>query len=108
MNAPIAAPTFETLLYEKKSGIAIRDAQSPKVLNALSRRTWEDLRAAFEDARRRGVRGVVLTGADKAFIAGRRHHSESRTSRPSKPRAERLRPGVLDLTENLGSRSSPR
>jgi len=44
----------------------------PKVLNALNQRTWQDLRAAFEDARDDAtVRGIILTGAgDKAFIAG--------------------------------------
>ena len=44
----------------------------PKVLNALNAATWQDLRAAFEDAQDDpAVRGVILTGAgDKAFIAG--------------------------------------
>src|SRR3954466_6724820 len=72
MNAPIAAPTFETLLYEKQGGIAYVTLNRPKVLNALNQRTWEDLKAAFEDARDDAdVRGVILTGAgDKAFIAG--------------------------------------
>jgi len=42
------------------------------VLNALNQRAWQDLRAAFEDARDDAtVRGVILTGrATKAFIAG--------------------------------------
>src|SRR5437867_13266606 len=64
--------TLENVLYEKKGAIAYVTLNRPKVLNALNRRTWEDLRAAFEDARDdTAVRGVILTGAgDKAFIAG--------------------------------------
>src|SRR5881392_2424781 len=64
--------TLENVLYEKKGAIAYVTLNRPKVLNALNRRTWEDLRTAFEDARDdAAVRGVILTGAgDKAFIAG--------------------------------------
>src|SRR3954464_13892291 len=64
--------TFATILYEKKGAIAYVTLNRPKVMNALSHDTWEDLDAAFEDARHDdAVRGVILTGAgDKAFIAG--------------------------------------
>ena len=55
MNVPITAPAFETLGYEKTGGIAYVTLNRPKVLNALSRRTWEDLRAAFEDARHKAA-----------------------------------------------------
>ena len=72
MNSPAAAPALENVLYEKRDGIAYVTLNRPKVLNALNQRTWQDLRAAFEDARDDAtVRGVILTGAgDKAFIAG--------------------------------------
>src|SRR6266850_1553321 len=69
----MSSPTsLENVLYEKKGAIAYVTLNRPKVLNALNRRTWEDLRTAFEDARDdTAVRGVILTGAgDKAFIAG--------------------------------------
>jgi enoyl-CoA hydratase len=38
----------------------------------LNQKTWQNLRAAFEDARDDiAIRGAILTGAgDKAFIAG--------------------------------------
>ena len=42
---------LENLLYEKKGAIAYVTLNRPKVLNALNQRTWEDLRAAFEDGR---------------------------------------------------------
>src|SRR5947199_9802356 len=72
MSSPATASTFETLLYEKKAGIAYVTLNRPKVLNALNQRTWEELRTVFEDARAdESVRGVIVTGSgDKAFIAG--------------------------------------
>ena len=72
MNTTATELNLETILYAKKAAIAYVTLNRPKVLNALSRRTWEDLKAAFEDAKDDiAVRGVILSGAgDKAFIAG--------------------------------------
>src|SRR5216683_7320841 len=72
MSTPAGALTLENVLYEKKGAIAYVTLNRPKVLNALNRRTWEDLQTAFEDVREdSAIRGVILTGAgDKAFIAG--------------------------------------
>src|SRR5499433_1641081 len=63
---------FENLLYEKRDGIAFVTFNRPKVLNALNRRTVEELRDALLDARDdAAVRVVILTGAgEKAFVAG--------------------------------------
>ena len=62
--------TFENVLYEKKGAIAYVAVNRPKVLNALNQKTWENLRAAFEDARDDiAIRGAILTGAgDKASL----------------------------------------
>src|SRR5580692_6552754 len=70
--SPIAALSFETVLYKKKGAIAYVTMNRPKVLNALNKRAIADLKAAFEDARDdTEVHGVIFTGAgDKAFIAG--------------------------------------
>ena len=70
--APAAAAlTLANVLYEKKDAIAYVTVNRPKVLNALNTPTWRDLRTAFEDAQNDAtVRGVILTGAGKAFIAG--------------------------------------
>ena len=72
MNTTTTELNLETILYAKKGPIAYVTLNRPKVLNALNKRTWEDLKAAFEDAQDdAAVRGVILTGAgDKAFIAG--------------------------------------
>ena len=99
-----AAPTLENLLYEKKGGIAYVTLNRPKVLNALNKATWEDLRAAFEDARDDAeVRGVILTGAgDKAFIAGADIGELARVTAVEAEESSSYGQGVLNLVENLG------
>src|ERR1700676_842842 len=63
---------YENLLYEKKDGIAYVTLNRPKVLNALNRKTVEELHHALLDARGDdSVRVLILTGAgEKAFVAG--------------------------------------
>lgn len=63
---------FENLLYEKKDGIARITFNRPKVLNALNRKTVEELQQALLDARDdQSVRALILTGAgEKSFVAG--------------------------------------
>src|SRR5260221_13416226 len=63
---------YENLIYEKKDGIAWITFNRPKVLNALNRKTVEELREALTDARDdASVRVLILTGAgEKAFVAG--------------------------------------
>src|SRR2546421_119276 len=63
---------YENILYEKKDGIAYITFNRPKVLNALNRKTVEELRHALLDARDdSAVRVLILTGAgEKAFVAG--------------------------------------
>jgi enoyl-CoA hydratase len=63
---------YENLLYEKKDQIGYVTFNRPKVLNALNRKTMEELGALLarvrEDAE---VRVLILTGAgEKAFVAG--------------------------------------
>ena len=63
---------YENLLYEKRDRIGFITFNRPKVLNALNRKTMEELRdiliAAREDDE---VRVLILTGAgEKSFVAG--------------------------------------
>ena len=104
MSSPATAPALETVLYEKKDGIAYVTLNRPKVLNALNQRTWQDLRAAFEDARDDAtVRGIILTGAgDKAFIAGADISEIAHITAVDAERSSRYGQDVLDLIENLG------
>jgi len=64
--------SYENILYDKKDGIATITFNRPKVLNALNRKTVEELRSALLDARDDAeVRVLILTGAgEKAFVAG--------------------------------------
>lgn len=64
--------SFDNLLLEKRDGVGIVTVNRPDKLNALNRKTMEELDAAFTalgaDAE---VRGVILTGSgEKAFVAG--------------------------------------
>jgi len=104
MNSPAAAPALENVLYEKKDGIAYVTLNRPKVLNALNQRTWQDVRAAFEDARDDAtVRGIILTGAgDKAFIAGADISEIAHITAIDAERSSRYGQDVLTLIETLG------
>jgi enoyl-CoA hydratase len=72
MNATEVSISFENISYEVKGSIAYITMNRPKVMNALNRKTVEELNAAFHTAKGDAtVKGVILTGAgEKAFIAG--------------------------------------
>jgi enoyl-CoA hydratase len=63
---------YENILFEKRDGIAYITFNRPKVLNALNRKTIEELRDALLDARDdSSVRVLIVTGAgEKSFVAG--------------------------------------
>ncbi|HEY0104976.1 MAG TPA: enoyl-CoA hydratase-related protein [Rhizomicrobium sp.] len=99
----MAALTLDNVLYETKGAIAYVTLNRPQVMNALNTPTWKDMRAAFEAARDDdAVRGVVLTGAGKAFIAGADIGELAKVSAFEAEQASRIGQGVLDLVENLG------
>ena len=95
---------LENVLYEEKGPIAYVTLNRPKVLNALNQKTWEDLRAAFEDARDEAtIRGVILTGAgDKAFIAGADISELAQVTAVEAEKSSSYGQEVLNLVENLG------
>src|SRR6266699_1813970 len=104
MNTTATELSLENVSYAKKGAIAYVTLNRPKVLNALSKRTWEDLRAAFENARDdAAVRGVILTGAgDKAFIAGADISELTHLTAVEAERSSSYGQEVLNLIENLG------
>src|SRR5690349_17569093 len=95
---------FENILFEKQKSIAYVTVNRPKVLNALSMATMDELRAAFHEIKSDAeIRVVILTGAgEKAFIAGA-DISELAAQDPvsAKEYAQRGQ-SVLNLIENLG------
>src|SRR6478672_10568055 len=101
--SPTASLTLANVLYEKNGAIAYVTVNRPKVLNALNTPTWKDLRTAFEDARDdTAVRGVILTGAGKAFIAGADISELAHVTAFEAEQSSRFGQGVLDLIEDLG------
>jgi enoyl-CoA hydratase len=64
---------FENILLEKRAPLAVITLNRPRVLNALSKATLDDLATAFFDdlAADAAIRVILLTGAGpKAFAAG--------------------------------------
>ncbi len=72
MSSTEVFTSFENITYEVKGSIGYITLNRPKVMNALNRRTIEELNAAFHAAKEDAtVKGIILTGTgDKAFIAG--------------------------------------
>ena len=101
---PATALTLQNVLYGKRRGIAYVTLNRPKVLNALNRQTWKELRTVFEDARDDPeIRGGILTGAgDKAFIAGADIGELAHVTAVEAERSSSYGQAVLDLIENLG------
>jgi enoyl-CoA hydratase len=103
MSTPAGA-TLENVLYEKKGAVAYITLNRPQVLNALNQRTWEELRAAFEDARDDAeVRGIIVTGAgDKAFAAGADISELAKATAVEAEKSSSYGQEVLNLVESLG------
>ena len=95
---------FENLLYEKRNGIGYVTVNRPEKLNALNRRTMDELRECFEGIERDDeVRAVILTGAgEKAFVGGA-DINELGVQTPVQGKETSVRgQKILDLIEHLG------
>jgi len=95
------------LLYEKKEGIAYITFNRPKLLNALNRKTIEELREALVDARDdEAVRVLILTGAgEKAFVAGADINELARQTPVDGKEFSLYGQGVFHLLETMGKPS---
>ena len=96
--------SYENLLYEKKNAIAYITFNRPKVLNALNRKTVEELQQVLLDAKDDpSVRVLILTGAgEKAFVAGADIGELAKQDAVSGKEYAHRGQAVLDLIENLG------
>jgi enoyl-CoA hydratase/carnithine racemase len=95
----VAAPTFETLLYEVEDQICTITLNRPERLNAFTTQMMADLIAAFDaiDADD-GVRAVIVTGAGRGFCAGADLSAGGDTfdrTRPQDPAREEGRVGEV-------------
>jgi enoyl-CoA hydratase/carnithine racemase len=103
MGSLASALKLENVVYEKKGPIAYVTLNRPKVMNALNKATINELRSAFEDARDDlAVRGVILTGGEKAFAAGADIAEIASNTAVEAEQASRRGQALTDLIENLG------
>jgi enoyl-CoA hydratase/carnithine racemase len=62
---------FETILYEKKEGVARITLNRPEAMNAITGKMFREIGQALDDAEQDGgVSVVVLAGSGKSFCAG--------------------------------------
>jgi len=95
---------FENLLYEKRNGIGYVAVNRPEKLNALNRKTMDELHDCFQEIERDDeVRAVILTGAgEKAFVGGA-DINELAVQTPVEGKELSMRgQKILDLIEHLG------
>jgi enoyl-CoA hydratase/carnithine racemase len=103
MGSLASALKLENVGYDKKGPIAYVTLNRPKVMNALNEATINELRLAFEDARDDlAVRGVILTGGEKAFAAGADIAEIANNTAVEAEQASRRGQALTDLIENLG------
>jgi len=101
---------YENLLYEKKEGIACITFNRPKVLNALNRKTVEELQQVLLDAREdSSVRVLILTGSgEKAFVAGADINELAQQTPVNGKEFSIFGQGVFHLLESIGKPSNLR
>ena len=96
--------SFDNLLVQRESGIAVLTVQRPQRLNALDASTLDEIRQAVLDFQQdSSIRCVIVTGSgDKAFVAGADINEFARDT-PEGARQRALRgQHVFDLIERLG------
>jgi enoyl-CoA hydratase len=95
--------TYEHLVVETREGVGFVTVSRPAKMNALDAKTIDELDAAFAAfASNPAVKGVVVTGAGKAFVAGADVEAlsglDAASGRALSERGQR----VFDRIESLG------
>jgi enoyl-CoA hydratase len=98
---------YENILYEVKDQIARITVNRPSVLNALNRKTVEELGECLDAARQdESVRVLILTGAgEKGFVAGADINELAKRTALDGPDFARFGQGVLHRLETMGKPS---
>lgn len=62
---------FQDIIFEVRNGYAVLTFNRPKVLNALRLQTKHEISAALDKVKTdEAIRGLILTGVGRAFMAG--------------------------------------
>jgi enoyl-CoA hydratase/carnithine racemase len=97
--------SFETILYERKHGVATITLNRPKALNAINNKMNEELTCVLEEAEKdEAVRSIIVTGAGRAFCTGADLEYVQGEQKTLKTQREFLRQGnegVIEKIENL-------
>jgi enoyl-CoA hydratase len=98
---------YENILYEVRDSIAYITFNRPKVLNALNRKTMQELLIALGQAKLDdSVRVVILAGAgEKAFIAGADINELAQQTPVDGKEMSIFGQGVLRILETMGKPS---
>ena len=98
---------YENLLYEKKDKLGYITFNRAKVLNALNRKTMEELGDVLASARADDeVRVLILTGAgEKAFVAGADINELAQRTPVDGKEFSIFGQGVLHMLETMGKPS---
>jgi 2-(1,2-epoxy-1,2-dihydrophenyl)acetyl-CoA isomerase len=62
--------SFETIQLEMRGAVCLLTLNRPERLNALTVAVGKEFQSAIGEARERGARAIVLTGAGRVFCAG--------------------------------------
>jgi len=94
---------FDCIVYEKRESTAYLTVSRPQAMNALNRTTVAEITEAMTDARDDpGVRGVIVTGAGKSFVAGADINELVAFDALSSERSTAVGQDLMSLIENLG------
>lgn len=94
---------FANILYEKRGATAWLTVNRPDKLNALDSATVNEIRDAMLDARDdRDIKGVILTGAGKSFVAGADINHLVSLDALTAEASTAVGQGVTSLIESLG------
>jgi enoyl-CoA hydratase len=98
---------YENISYEKRDGVAFITFNRPKVLNALNRKTMEELQQVLQDARGDdALRVLILTGAgEKSFVVGADIGELSQQTPVNGKEFSLFGQGVIHLLETMGKPS---
>jgi len=94
---------FGCIVYEKTGSTATITVSRPQAMNALNQATIAELIEAMTDARDDpGVKGVIVTGTGKAFVAGADINELAELDALTAERSTAVGQGLMTLIENLG------